>query len=221
MTPNPHPRRRAHPAVLAGIVAAVALPVLLALPSVTGGSPSEAPASSSATLQASLAAATATVTTVLESAPPAPTTTTTSAPPAPAPDEVLGDWYAGLSHDERVAFLFLTMDEAGRQQWSDYAAPEPAPEPEPEPAAPAVAQGSVWDALAQCEAGGNWAINTGNGYHGGLQFHPQTWLSSGGGEFAPYAHQATREQQIAIGERVLASQGWGAWPGCASKLGLR
>ncbi|MCS4490063.1 DUF3235 domain-containing protein [Corynebacterium sp. ES2794-CONJ1] len=79
---------------------------------------------------------------------------------------------------------------------------------------------SDWDRLAQCEAGGNWSINTGNGYHGGLQFSPSTWSGYGGGEFAPYAYQATREQQIAVAERVLAGQGWGAWPSCSSRLGL-
>lgn len=79
---------------------------------------------------------------------------------------------------------------------------------------------SDWDRLAQCESGGNWQINTGNGYHGGLQFHPQTWQGNGGGEFAPTANQASREQQIVVAERVLASQGWGAWPACSSALGL-
>ncbi|MGO3753826.1 resuscitation-promoting factor Rpf1 domain-containing protein [Corynebacterium variabile] len=79
---------------------------------------------------------------------------------------------------------------------------------------------SDWDALAQCEAGGNWAINTGNGFHGGLQFSPSTWNGYGGGEFAPYAYQASREEQIVVGERVLAGQGWGAWPSCSSQLGL-
>ncbi|CAM2931409.1 DUF3235 domain-containing protein [Prescottella defluvii] len=79
---------------------------------------------------------------------------------------------------------------------------------------------SDWDKLAQCEAGGNWGINTGNGYHGGLQFSPSTWKSHGGGEFASTANQATREQQIVVAERVLANQGWGAWPSCSSKLGL-
>lgn len=79
---------------------------------------------------------------------------------------------------------------------------------------------SDWDRLAQCEAGGNWAINTGNGFHGGLQFAPSTWRGFGGAEFAPYAYQATREQQIAVAERVLAGQGWGAWPACSRKLGL-
>ena len=79
---------------------------------------------------------------------------------------------------------------------------------------------SDWDRLAQCESGGNWAINTGNGYHGGLQFSPSTWAAYGGTEFAPTANQATREQQIAVAERTLAGQGWGAWPACSAKLGL-
>ncbi|ONM50389.1 resuscitation-promoting factor Rpf1 domain-containing protein [Nocardia donostiensis] len=79
---------------------------------------------------------------------------------------------------------------------------------------------SDWDRLAQCEAGGNWGINTGNGYHGGLQFSQSTWQSHGGSEYAPTANQASREQQIAVAEKVLASQGWGAWPSCSAKLGL-
>ena len=79
---------------------------------------------------------------------------------------------------------------------------------------------SDWDRLAQCEAGGNWGINTGNGYHGGLQFSPSTWAAYGGTQYAPTANLATREQQIAIAERTLAGQGWGAWPACSAKLGL-
>jgi len=88
-------------------------------------------------------------------------------------------------------------------------------------AAPAAADGSVWDALAQCESSGNWSINTGNGFTGGLQFVRSTWLGMGGAEYAPDAYLASREQQIDIATRVLASQGWGAWPGCSSMLGLR
>lgn len=91
----------------------------------------------------------------------------------------------------------------------------------PAPAAPAVASGSVWDSLAQCESGGNWAINTGNGYYGGLQFNPGTWNAYGGGEYAATADQATREQQIAVAEKVQAAQGWGAWPACTASLGIR
>ncbi|WP_166906439.1 transglycosylase family protein [Mycobacterium sp. DL440] len=75
-----------------------------------------------------------------------------------------------------------------------------------------------WDTVARCESGGNWAINTGNGYHGGLQFSPSTWRSNGGGEYAPSAFMATKEQQIAVAERVLAGQGKGAWPVCGRGL---
>ncbi|TDN42479.1 LysM domain-containing protein [Curtobacterium flaccumfaciens] len=86
-------------------------------------------------------------------------------------------------------------------------------------AAPAnAASGSTWDALAQCESGGNWAINTGNGYYGGLQFTLGTWQANGG---AGNPASAGRDAQIAVAERVLASQGWGAWPACSAKLGLR
>ena len=79
---------------------------------------------------------------------------------------------------------------------------------------------SDWDRLAGCEAGGNWHINTGNGYYGGLQFNYGTWQAYGGGEFAPTADQATREQQIIVAERTLAQQGWGAWPACSARYGL-
>ncbi|MFT3899159.1 MAG: transglycosylase family protein [Gordonia sp. (in: high G+C Gram-positive bacteria)] len=75
-----------------------------------------------------------------------------------------------------------------------------------------------WDRVAACESGGNWAINTGNGYHGGLQFSPSTWASNGGTQYAPTADKATKEQQIAIAERVLARQGKGAWPTCGTVL---
>ena len=81
--------------------------------------------------------------------------------------------------------------------------------------------GSVWDRIAQCESGGNWSINTGNGYHGGLQFSGQTWRAFGGGKYAPTADQASRAQQIDIAKKVQAQQGWGAWPACTSKLGIR
>lgn len=87
--------------------------------------------------------------------------------------------------------------------------------------APAVSNGSTWDALAQCESGGDWSTNTGNGYHGGLQFNPTTWNSMGGGQYAPTADQATREQQIAIASKLQAQAGWGQWPACSSSLGLR
>lgn len=97
----------------------------------------------------------------------------------------------------------------------------PAPAPASSAAAPAVSNGGTWDAIAQCESGGNWATNTGNGYYGGLQFAASTWTAYGGGAYAPTANLATREQQIAIAEKVLAAQGWGAWPACSAGLGLR
>ncbi|WP_162563274.1 transglycosylase family protein, partial [Mycolicibacterium mucogenicum] len=75
-----------------------------------------------------------------------------------------------------------------------------------------------WDKVARCESGGNWAINTGNGYQGGLQFSPSTWSAHGGGEYAPAANMASKDQQIAVAERVLASQGRGAWPVCGTGL---
>ena len=84
--------------------------------------------------------------------------------------------------------------------------------------AAAPASGSVWDRLAQCESGGNWGINTGNGYSGGLQFAPGTWRAHGG---TGSAHNASRSEQIRVAERVRASQGWGAWPACSARLGLR
>jgi resuscitation-promoting factor RpfA len=86
--------------------------------------------------------------------------------------------------------------------------------------APARAEGSVWDAVAACESGGNWAINTGNGYSGGLQFSSSTWNAFGGTKYAPRAAQASKAAQIATAQRVLASQGPGAWPTCSRRAGL-
>lgn len=68
-----------------------------------------------------------------------------------------------------------------------------------------------WDAIAQCESGGNWAINTGNGYYGGLQFSPSTWSANGG---VGMPNQASRSEQIRIAENTLRTQGIGAWPSC-------
>ena len=77
---------------------------------------------------------------------------------------------------------------------------------------------SVWDRLAQCESGGNWSINTGNGFYGGVQFSASTWRAMGG---SGLPHQASRETQIAVAKKLQARAGWGQWPGCSSKLGLR
>jgi uncharacterized protein YabE (DUF348 family) len=84
-----------------------------------------------------------------------------------------------------------------------------------------VSEGSVWDRLARCESGGNWAANTGNGYYGGLQFDKATWEAYGGDQYAPYAHQASREEQIAVAQRVRNDRGnYRAWPTCSARMGL-
>ncbi|MGI8457011.1 MAG: ubiquitin-like domain-containing protein [Propionibacteriaceae bacterium] len=82
---------------------------------------------------------------------------------------------------------------------------------------PSVASGSVWDKIAQCESGGNWSINTGNGFYGGLQFTLSTWHGYGG---SGMPNNASRQAQIAVAKRVQAAQGWGAWPACTAKLGI-
>jgi resuscitation-promoting factor RpfB len=84
---------------------------------------------------------------------------------------------------------------------------------------PPVSNGPIWDALSRCESGGNWAINTGNGYFGGVQFDQNTWERQGGLRYASRADLATREEQIAIAEITRARQGWGAWPVCSGRAG--
>jgi len=105
---------------------------------------------------------------------------------------------------------------------SDYSAPAVSSAPvrsAPAPSAPVTysGDGGVWDRLAACEAGGNWAINTGNGFYGGLQFTLSSWAAAGG---SGYPNQASREEQIARGQILQARQGWGAWPACSARLGL-
>ena len=94
----------------------------------------------------------------------------------------------------------------------------PAPTPVRAAANFAPSDGSVWDQIAACEAGGNWAINTGNGYYGGLQFSLSSWRGVGG---SGLPSEASREEQIARGQMLQARSGWGAWPACSSRLGLR
>jgi len=77
---------------------------------------------------------------------------------------------------------------------------------------------SEWDTVARCESGGNWSINTGNGYYGGLQFSASTWAAYGGTSYASTADKASKSQQIAVAEKVLAGQGKGAWPSCGVGL---
>jgi hypothetical protein len=121
------------------------------------------------------------------------------------------------------------------QQAAETIHPDPVPTPAAAPmeatlygaAAPPAPQrvvtyagDSVWDDLARCESGGNWAINTGNGYYGGLQFSLGTWQQYGGAEFAAYPHQATRAEQIIVAERLRAVRGYAPWPACRAELGL-
>ena len=90
-----------------------------------------------------------------------------------------------------------------------------------ESSAPAVANGAVWDKLAKCESGGDWSTDTGNGYQGGLQFDKKTWQSYGGDQYSSTADQASREEQIAVAEKIKDDRGgYSAWPSCSGKLGL-
>lgn len=79
----------------------------------------------------------------------------------------------------------------------------------------------TWNRLAQCESSGRWHINTHNGYYGGLQISKRTWDGFGGRRFAAYPHRASKPQQIRVAERIKRSQGWGAWPTCSRRIGVR
>jgi hypothetical protein len=151
-----------------------------------------------------------TVTIVAEEAP------AVEQPPLPSDQYVIDVAIAELSSFLAEANR-VESEKAQQAQKAQRVDSDPAVEPNYDPG-----DGSRWDRLAQCEAGGNWATNTGNGFGGGLQFMHQrsysTWLSFGGGEFAPHPWEASREQQIVVAERVLASSGWSAWPGCSRKF---
>ncbi|MEU3712266.1 transglycosylase family protein [Streptomyces catenulae] len=100
------------------------------------------------------------------------------------------------------------------------AAADPVPVPGAGPVPACAADGWPWDCVAACESGGNWRLNTGNGYFGGLQFRQSTWEAHGGLAHAPRADLAPRAAQIAVAEKVLAAQGWDAWPVCSRRYGL-
>jgi Transglycosylase-like domain len=124
---------------------------------------------------------------------------------------------------QRAAAQRASRASAPPAQTAPAPAPAPsqgtrAPAPAPAPAPPPASGANDWDAVAECESGGNWSINTGNGYYGGLQFSASTWSGYGGNQYAPRADLATREQQIAVAEKVLAGQGRGAWPTCGRNL---
>ncbi|MFI1995495.1 transglycosylase family protein [Actinoplanes sp. NPDC020271] len=88
-------------------------------------------------------------------------------------------------------------------------------------AAPASASSVNWDRVAQCESGGNWHINTGNGYYGGLQFNRSTWIANGGGKYASTANRASKSEQIRIAEKLYAKRGLSPWPVCGKKAGVK
>ena len=117
----------------------------------------------------------------------------------PSADEIdrARRWYAAASAGQETA-----------------ATPPSASTPPP----PASSGSGVWDRLAQCESGGDWSINTGNGYYGGLQFSQSSWNAAGG---SGNPASASREEQIRVAENLLGMQGWGAWPSCSAQLGLR
>ena len=123
--------------------------------------------------------------------------------------------------EARTTLVTMQRQQAASRQ-SRAPAPPPSapapPAPAPGPAPPPPSSAHDWDAVALCESGGNWSINTGNGYYGGLQFSSSTWLSFGGGAYASRADLATKAQQIAVAEQVLAVQGPGAWPTCGRSL---
>jgi uncharacterized protein YabE (DUF348 family) len=166
------------------------------------------------------------------------TITVTSAVPhqsvqTPDPNSYVGTQTVttpGADGAQTTTFKVTLVDgvETGRQQLSNTVTQQPVTEQvkvgsKPKPSntgavPPASSSGLNWDALARCEAGGNWAANTGNGYYGGLQYNQSTWLANGGGAYAPLPSQATREQQIAIGEKTYAARGASPWPACGHHL---
>lgn len=109
------------------------------------------------------------------------------------------------------------------REWHEEQERKAAEEAKRAAAQPAVSNQGMWEAIAQCESGGDWSVNTGNGYYGGLQFNKQSWDWAGGNQYAAYPHQATKAQQIATANRLRAIHpaGLGAWPACTKKLGLR
>jgi hypothetical protein len=116
---------------------------------------------------------------------------------------------------EMAVFLARALELRPRTDMTPLPAPRPARATKPKQAKNT---NTVWDRLAACEAGGNWSINTGNGYYGGLQFSLPSWRAVGG---SGYPHNASRAEQIKRGKKLKAQQGWGAWPACTRKLRLR
>lgn len=130
-----------------------------------------------------------------------------------------GGWSLGGGVDP-MPWLAQFKAEAGPTAPSPTSNASPPTTSSTAPADPSVVSASDWEKLAQCEAGGNWSINTGNGFLGGLQFTLQTWEAFGGKEYAASPEKASKQQQMEVANKVLAGQGWGAWPKCSSDQGL-
>jgi uncharacterized protein YabE (DUF348 family) len=126
----------------------------------------------------------------------------------------------GVAGSEIVTYRVTKHNgrESGRTQLSVQVTKKPVTEVVHE-GTKALPGDAIWDEIAQCESGGDWSINTGNGYYGGLQFNSSTWLSNGGGAYAPRADLATKSQQIAIADKVRAARGYEPWQ-CAGELGI-
>jgi uncharacterized protein YabE (DUF348 family) len=130
---------------------------------------------------------------------------------------------AGSPGAQDVTFAVTTVNgrEAGRQVVARSVVAPARPEVQRVGAKPGTqvppVRTAAWDAVASCESSNNWAVNTGNGFYGGVQFTQSTWEAYGGLRYAPRADLATREEQIAIAEATRAGQGWGAWPVCSAR----
>ncbi len=128
-----------------------------------------------------------------------------------------------IAHREMPVNAVATVAANAETKAAVSSTTSPAPRTTSRSSAPSVSasDGGVWDRIAACESGGNWSINTGNGYYGGLQFTQSTWNAYGGQSYASRADLASRDAQITVAQRVQASQGWGAWPVCSYKAGAR
>ena len=139
------------------------------------------------------------------------------------PAQIVG-WQRWYERDPVAATEFANLPETQNNlhnDWDQDGVVESEPTVDTSSDGPQFAISLVWDDLAWCESGGNWNYNGGSGYDGGLQFLPSVWRAYGGRDFAEYAWQASRSQQIVVAERILDDVGWQAWPTCSRKLGLR
>ncbi|MFI8366656.1 transglycosylase family protein [Streptomyces sp. NPDC085466] len=143
------------------------------------------------------------------------------APGVPGPPDVAGTAAeSGLAAAADALAAAAAAVEAAKGGATGAVPPPPSPGPAGVPAYPCAEDQWPWGCVAECESGGRWDVNTGNGYYGGLQFWQPTWIDYGGLKYARRADLATRQQQITVAEDVLRVQGWGAWPVCSKRYGL-